>query len=172
MARIAKVKLKDGNVHIHEMSGEGTAIESRTEHKIYGQPHPDFTSALDERIKHARGILEWGPGQYQNRVRVTGVSWSMSEDTGVEGAVITGLVELEECDSPFSFNTPHMPFEQYSETGQTKLMPEETRDALEAFRGEAYQFLHKGKRAQLDLFDAGTSKSEPTIFDATPAGAH
>lgn len=168
MPRIAKVKYKDGQVIIVERAGEGTTAESETTHKIYATPHPDFLSAMDELVKAVREILEWSSSQYETRIRVTGVTWSFSEGTGVEGAVITGLVGLEECDSPFSFNTPHMPFEQYSEGGASKLMPGHVVDMLEAFRTEANAYLHKGKRSQADLFDTRTD--DKPIFDNTPGG--
>lgn len=151
MSRIAKIKNKDGRVQIVSIEGEGTTNEAETLHKIYDEPHDDFRKAMSSLEAHARDILQWPVEYAKDRVRITGVSYSFSENTGVEGAVITGLVDLDTSDSPFSFNTPHLAFEQYSETGAAKLMPEEAQDALELLRKEALAFL-KGKRAQSSLF--------------------
>ncbi|WP_414461752.1 hypothetical protein [Hyphomicrobium sp. DY-1] len=152
MSRIAKIKFKDGLWQIVEISGEGSHVESETTHKIYEEPHPDLPAALAGLVSHAREILEWPTSYADNRVRITGVSFSHSEDTGVEGAVITGFVDLDTSDSPFSFNTPHLPFEQYKEGNTAKLMPDGAIDALENLRTEAAKFL-KGKRAQGNLFE-------------------
>lgn len=165
MPRIAKIKYKDGTVHILEKSGEGSLVESETQHKICAEPHPDFRNAMDELVKHVRDILGWPSTLYPSRIRITGVSYSMSEDTGVEGAVMSGLVELDASDSPFSFNTPHLPFEQYSETGVSKLMPEDAVESLNELRREARLFL-EGKRSQGDLFAANDGKAR-AAGDAT-----
>lgn len=149
--RIAKLKIKDGTVVIKEFVGEGTSNERETLHTVYESPHPDLHTAMGALVAHVRAILEWPSNYAENRISVTGVSWSKSEDTQVEGAVMTGLVSLESTDSPFSFNTPHMPFEQYADGNSAKLMPEDAQDALEAVRKEARLFLG-GKRQQGDLF--------------------
>jgi len=151
--RIAKVKIKEGLVTIVETAGLGTADESETTRKIYADPHPDFRKTMEDLEPHVRGILGWPSSYAENRIRISGVSFSFSEKTGVEGAVMSGLVDLDASDSPFSFNTPHLAFAPYCETGSGKLMPDDAIDALEALRAEALAFL-KGKRAQADLFDA------------------
>lgn len=149
--RIAKLKVKDGTVVIKEFVGEGTSNERETLHTVYEAPHPDLHTAMAALIPHVRGILEWPANYADNRISVSGISWSLSDETQVEGAVITGLVHLETADSPFSFNTPHMPFEQYAEGNTAKLMPKDAQDALQELRKEARLFLN-GKRNQGDLF--------------------
>lgn len=151
MSRIAKIKIKDGQVFIVEISGEKTTTETETAHKVYASPHPDFDTAMSGLEEHVRDILGWPPSYAKDRIRIVGVSFSFSETTDVEGAVISGLVSLDKSDSPFSFNTPHLPFEQYSPSGASKLMPDEAKDALEELRREARAFL-KGKRNQGSLF--------------------
>lgn len=151
MSRIAKIKLKDGTVLILDISGQGTANEIETTHKIYAEPHKDFSDAMDALVAQARDILDWPASYAQGRIRITGVSFSFSEDTKVEGAVMTGLVNVDKADAPFSFNTPHLPFDQYNPGGVAKTMPEDAVEALNILREEARAFL-KGKRSQGDLF--------------------
>ena len=67
------------------------------------------------------------------------------------GAVMTGQVALDTSDAQFNFNTPHLPFDQYSETGNSPIMPEPAQRALEKMQAEAEAFV-SGKRAQGDLF--------------------
>lgn len=166
MSRIAKVKFKDGTVFVTEKSGEGSIVETETSHKIRSEPHADFRNALDELVQHARFILEWPSSLYPDRVRISSVSWSMSDDTGVEGAVMTGLVNLDETDSPFSFNTPHLPFDQYNPGGVAKTMPADAIEALEEFRTEVREYL-KGKRAQGDLFSEDAKSKAANDVAAT-----
>jgi hypothetical protein len=149
--RIAKIKLQDGRVHIKCIETPNPDVEKEIIHKSAERPHEDFEQAFVALIAHAREILEWPPSYAEGRIRITGASFSESED-GVEGAVITGRVELEEADAPFVFNTPHLPFDQYSETGCSKLMPTQAQAALGTLRVEAELFM-RGKRAQGDLFN-------------------
>jgi len=151
MSRIAKIKTKDGLITIIEVSGKEGSNSKTTEHKLYDDPHPDFTKAMQDLVTHVRTILEWPTSYGLGSIHIGGVSFSFSEDTEVEGAVISGSVGLDTSDSPFSFNTPHLPFEQYAEGNTAKLMPEDAQDALELLRKEAREYL-KGKRAQGSLF--------------------
>lgn len=151
MARISKIKTKDGAITIIELSGREGQNQTTTEHKFYDDPHPDFTKAMQDLVTHVRTILEWPISYALGSISIRGVSFSFSEDTEVEGAVISGQVGLNTSDSPFSFNTPHLAFEQYAEGNSAKLMPEDAIDALELLRSEASQYL-KGKRAQGSLF--------------------
>lgn len=162
--RIAKIKTKDGQITILEIANEGTTHETETTHKIYKDPHPDFVTAFSDLIPHVYTILEWPAHYAQDRVRVTGVSFSKSENTGVEGCVLTGTVVLEECDAPFCFNTPHMPFEQYNEDGMAKLFPEDAKDAVDLLREEAEKLL-KGKTSQGDLFEDQVVKDVVTAVE-------
>lgn len=151
MRRIAKIKFKDGVVTILEISGEGSPCETETLHKISADPHPDFRNAMAGLETHAREILEWPSSYAPSRIRITSVSFSLSENTGVEGATITGLVDLDTSNSPFSFNTPHLPFEQYNEGNTAPVMSDEAIEQLEDLRREARLFID-GKRTQGDLF--------------------
>lgn len=151
MARIAKIKFKDGLTTIIESSGREGSNQTTTEHKLYDDPHPDFTKAMNDLVTHVRTILEWPVSYALGSIHIRGVSFSFSEDTEVEGAVISGSVGLNTSDAPFNFNTPHLAFEQYDEGNTAKLMPDDAQDALEVLRAEAAAYL-KGKRAQGSLF--------------------
>lgn len=163
--RIAKIKQADGRLIIHSIEGEGTRNETDTVRKSAEEPHPDFIRAVIALEPHARSILEWPASYAQGRVRITGVTFSLSEGTGVEGAVMTGQVALNETDAPFVFNTPHLPFDQYSDGGAAKLMPDAAQIALDDLRQEAEAFL-RGKRAQGDMF-----ADEPKQHDGKMAAA-
>ena len=166
--RIAKLKTVDGRIHIRWIEGEGSQREKEIILKSAEHPHPDFIRAFTALEAHARAILEW-PAEYaKGRLKLSGCTWSFSESTEVEGAVITGQVLLETADAPFSFNTPHLPFDQYSETGGAKLMPAVTIDALEVVRTEAAAFID-GKRAQ-SRFDFTEVTEDGEILADKPAG--
>lgn len=150
---ISKIKLREGQVVIVISEKESDQNERETTIKSYDSPHEDFHSALEALQVHARDILQLPRDWREGQLRVTGVSFSMSEDTGVMGAVMTGQVALDTSEAPFNFNTPHLPFDQYSETGNSPIMPDAAQKALEKMQGEAEAFVN-GKRAQGDLFRA------------------
>jgi len=153
--RIAKIKQssKDKSITIIESEGSEFTDSTETKYVRYADPHPDFIKAFEALVPHVRTILKWPISYALGDIRVTGVTISESEETYVEGAVITGLVTLDTTDSPFSFNTPHLPFDQYAEGNVAKTMPEDAIEAIRALQNEAREYL-KGKRAQGDLFAA------------------
>ena len=146
--RITKVKLKDGILVVFEENQEKT--EKETVFKCAETPHPDLVLAFANLEKDVRKILHLPLNVWDCMVKITGVSFSESESTGIEGAVITGQVELENSGSPFCFNTPHLPFAPYSPGAQTPTFPEIGIRRLEKVREEAQKYM-EGKRAQLEL---------------------
>lgn len=165
--RVSKIKTADSRLIINIIEGEGTITEREVTLKSAEDPHPDLTKAFRALEQHAREILEWPASYAQGRVSITGVSFSFSEKTEVEGAVMTGQVALQAADAPLCFNTPHLPFDQYTPDGCAKLMPEEAVEALMALRVEAMRFV-QGKRLQGDLFREDTSDG---AGDRRPAAA-
>ena len=156
MKRITKVKYKAPAVEIHF---EETA-KSATKESIFKsveKPHPDLELAFAGLVRHVYEILEIPVNSWKNGINVTGASFSKSEDSGVEGAVITCQAPLDDCQSPFCFNTPHMPFEPYSEGSEAPTMDADCVQQLELVRKEADLYMG-GKRAQqeLDLAPAET----------------
>lgn len=149
--RIAKAKRKDGQLHV-ELEETDSDTERKVQLRSLGGCHPDLAAAFDEIAEHVRVILEWPSNLYASAMTVTGVSWSESENTGVEGAVISAQATLEGCNSPFCFNTPFLPFELYNEENPDQpTMPDDAIDALELLRDEVRAYI-EGKRAQGDLF--------------------
>jgi hypothetical protein len=153
-AIIKKAKFREGYLHItlEEKLGD---TEKTIAMRSAETPHEDLRLAFEALEPVAREILmlpsEWRKGEF----RIVGVSWSFSESTGVKGAVITGAVTLDTSDAPFNFNTPHLPFEPYSPTGNSPLMPDEGREALDHLEAEVKAFID-GKRAQQN-FDFGAA---------------
>jgi len=153
LSRISKVSRKGEELVITFASTDGET-DKTTIVKSRRQPHADLVAAFSGLERHVREILDVPGSVWKDAMSISGVTWSFSEDTEVEGAVITGLVSLETCTSPFCFNTPHLPFKQYSEGGNAATMPYDAIEALERLRREAKLFL-EGKGAQGDLFAGG-----------------
>jgi hypothetical protein len=148
--RISKAKLKDDQLYV-ELESTDEDTERKTSLRSLGGVHPDLDMAFLMLHPHVREILEWPDHLYDARLTITGVSWSFSETTGVEGATMVCQAEIDTCNSPFCFNTPHLPFSQYCEDGNAPIMPPDAVDALNALRAEVQAYLD-GKRAQGDLF--------------------
>jgi hypothetical protein len=148
--RITKAKIKDGQLHV-ELEGAENDTERKIQLKSLDGVHRDLSAAFDALAIHVREILEWPSNLYAGVLTVTGVSWSHSENTGVEGAVLVCQAQLDGCTSPFCFNTPHLPFSQYCEDGNAPLMPDGAQDALNVLRAEVQAYID-GKRAQMELF--------------------
>ena len=147
MATIRKVKVKDGLVEIH-----ATDVRGKTEKefilKSTEAPRPELKAAMKACEAAVRRILQFPEGWMADRLTVTGVSFSLSGD--VKGAVITGLLAVDTADAPFCLNTPHLPFDQYSPSGNSPTMHPDDIEALEQLESEAQMFLN-GTRAQLEL---------------------
>jgi hypothetical protein len=147
--RITKVKVKNGAVEIHLLELDGKT-EKESTLKSAETPSADLDVAMAELVPVVYDILALPRSWRTGAMRITGVSFSFSEETEVEGAVITGRVDLETSQAPFNFNTPHLPFDQYSAGGQAPIMPASAIDKLEKVRTEAKLYID-GKRAQMEL---------------------
>ncbi len=150
--RISKVKFKEGEwiIHTSQPLDEGDK-EGRV--RLRAQPHPDLVTAFQACEAIVREIWELPESWAKDQISVVGVSFSLSESTNVEGAVITALVTLEDTStSPGVLNTPHVPFEQYAEGGNQPTMSPKAIEILRALRREAYAYMTGKKRAQGDMF--------------------
>lgn len=114
-------------------------------------PHKDFTDAFDAVAKLARKILALPETYARNSFHVGGVSISYGKDDA-KGVVISGWINLDTANSPFFFNTPHVPYEAPSEGSSVPVVPKDGLVALNWLEHEAAEYLG-GKRAQLDMFD-------------------
>ena len=159
--KAADIELMDSWIKkVKLVKGEEVAIWTESEispdntvssiFKSREEPHYNFREAMACLDNHVRMILEV-PIDWAEEITVTSVIFSRHEKSGVMGAVIAGQAKLETAGSPFTFTTPHLPFEQYVDDGEMKLMPVETQVALTIVEGEARRFLN-GRRAQGDMF--------------------
>lgn len=148
---LKKVSVKSNGVTLKFEQGDPLQDLKATTFTSYDDPHPDLSDALDALCRVARYICEWPDKYPEQGMNITGVSFSYSESTEVRGAVITGIASLGTSTSPLCFNTPHLPFEQYSESGEAPLMPGWAIELLELVEVEAIAYL-KGKRKQGDMF--------------------
>jgi hypothetical protein len=149
--RIKSIKFAEGKVEIAGIDKSGEADEKEWTSRSFDGPHPDLTAALDKLCPEIRKLLslpaKWAEGQ----LSVMKVSWSFSETTDVEGATMTCRADLSCSDAPLIFNTPHLPYDQYSPSGNAPTMPGDLQKLLDAVKKEVAAYL-KGKRAQTDMF--------------------
>lgn len=154
---VDKLKLKATETHVIGTSGLGRVNERTVSLKSLDTPHDDLVNEAAKLVGAVREILELPDTLWEDRIKVTGVSWSFHEDSGVRGATITAQITLETTQSPLVVNTPHLPFEPYDPNAHPEavppLMPEEWQDVLNDLEAEAKLFMD-GKRAQGELFDA------------------
>jgi hypothetical protein len=148
---IKKLKLEDDGRVTVTFREKKKLDEREVTFRTHEMPRPDLVAALQELHKGVRELLELPPNRCGNGVRVTGVTWSLSENTGVRGAVLIAQADIEASDAPFNIVTPHLPCEQYSEGGQSPLMPDGIQAMLDTLEIEAMAFVDGKKRAQLSL---------------------
>ncbi len=148
--RISKITYKGDGVIVHV---EETIDDSKSKSIVFksiDKPHPDFLNALRNLESLVRHILALPEDWFKNQIGITQVSYSYSDKTEVKGAVITGIVNIHASESPFCFNTPHIPYEQYSDTAESPVMPSFGITLLDKFESEAAEYMN-GKSAQLNL---------------------
>ncbi len=145
-----KVTLKEGRIQVHfrEKKGfdEKQIVFSSNEH-----PHPDLREALQSLHAGVRNICEFPDNWCRDKIAITGISWSLSEGTGVRGACLIAQVDIEAADAPLNIVTPHLPFEQYSASGCSPLMPDAVQAMLDTLEIEAMAFVSGTKRQQLSF---------------------
>lgn len=148
---LKKVHYKDDVVTMIFKSMDTSMGDIETTEKCHDKPTRDFIRALHNLEKAVRTILQLPDNYGYLRMSIGSVTWSYSEDTDVRGAVISATLGLDTSNSPFCFNTPHLPFSEYSEGSNQPIMPLECRELLDDLQRET--ILYKdGKRAQGDLF--------------------
>ena len=150
--RVTKVSYKKGDWTVETTHTYGKT-EKAVRFKSRETCHPDLSVAFNKLVGSVREICEFPDSLYAGKITIGGVSWSLSENTGVEGAVLSFLVELEGSNAPAAWNTPHLPYDQYNEEGpEQPTLPADTVEALEILRREALAYAKGEKRAQSDLF--------------------
>lgn len=149
--RIKKVKFDGSLVEITTERTWGVGNEKLSTLKSYDQPTEAFEAAFRAFPPAVRRLLDLPERWAEGALKVLSVSFSWSESTSVQGATITCRADLKCATSPLIFNTPHLPYAQYSEGGEQPLMPDELIELLDDLEGQAGRYL-AGERAQGDLF--------------------
>jgi hypothetical protein len=149
--RISKVKLDGPRVEISGKSTWGVGNEREWIMRAVEEPDPAFPASLAALPPEIRKLLGLPTGWAADALKVISISFSWSETTEVRGASICCRADLECATSPLIFNTPHLPYAQYSEGGEQPLMPDDLRELLEEVEHQAERYL-AGARAQEDLF--------------------
>lgn len=149
--RIKSLKLEGTRVEIIGVDTWGVGNEKEWSFRCVEEPSPDMPKAFEALIPEIKDLLELPQDWADQAFKVLKVSWSWAEGPGVEGATMTCRADLECANSPLILNTPHLPFGQYSETGNQPEMPGKLIELLDAVKAEAWAYLN-GKRAQGDLF--------------------
>lgn len=151
-SRFTKIKINGGGVilHLEEKMDENNSRD--VVFKSADSPHSDFTEAMARVALYARLMLGLPEDYARNSFHVGGVSLSYGKDDA-KGVVISGWINLTSTNSPFFFNTPHLPYTKPSESSTVPVVPAEGLLALNLLEYEAAAYL-SGKRAQLDMFDA------------------
>lgn len=151
--RLRSVKYDDGEIEIagHE-EHQATSDKKEIVLRSTEEPRPEFLAPFKDLVFEVRKLIDVPPNWCAGELVVKKVVWSYSEKTGVSGATICCQAKLDCADAPLVFNTPHLPFEQYSDGGNAPLMPKGIVALLEALEVEARAFL-AGSRAQGNLFE-------------------
>jgi hypothetical protein len=159
---IKKFKVGDP-ARIVVLSDIGTPTEKETRITIKEDLHPDVYHLLNALLPFVREVLmlpedypkptSYDPDASECSIRISGVNWSLHEETEIKGIIITAVVVLATSNSPLIVNTPHLPFEPYSLTSpNTPCFPKEGQKVLKRLE-EEIQRIMSGKRAQGGLFD-------------------
>lgn len=116
------------------------------------EPAPVFKRALQNLAQHVIDICELSD-EAPESFTVLGVS--LSDTEGISGVTITALKELAHSNAPLVLNTPHKPFEPYTEgVEDPNCLTDDQIEAVEILIEAARDYL-RGKRAQGDLFSSG-----------------
>ena len=134
-----KYEHKTGAVTVeYEQLFEGTD-DIKITLKSNDKPLSELIEKLDSLSRQVEIICDL-PNGYCNHAEIRGVSFSHTN--GVLGAVITALIPLTNANSPMVINTPHLPSEQYSEGGQSPLLPQKATYALKEILGLVEKYIN------------------------------
>lgn len=151
--RICKIKIgKDDNERetVTVKMEEPDHCGGYTSHLIEcrDSPHSDLRSAL-----HAMAEFLLVHCEFPTTWAVSVISCTITHTNEVQGLVITGRRDLENCNAPLIINTPHYTREPYNEDDESDngIFSGSCGDAIDILEKEALAFVD-GKRSQGDLF--------------------
>jgi hypothetical protein len=112
-------------------------------------PHPDLRKALAAMADHLVTHCEF-PSTWVHDIGVIGCTITHTNE--VQGLVITGRRELENCNAPLIINTPHYTREPYNEDDDSDMaiFSGSCGDDLDILEHETLAYVD-GKREQLKL---------------------
>ena len=124
-------------------------------------PKPSFDVALQALLEDVLMITQHD-ATYGEGMRVRSVSLSLSEKTGVRGAVVTALKPLDIANAPLALHTPHLVSEGASDdeggadakpNDKTGIMPAGMWDRIEELETEAWSYLagNRAPKAQTEM---------------------
>ena len=170
---LSKVKLKDGRLDVHYEVTETVGNESYT-NKYHVESakdiHPDLRECFDRlrpimgRVfnitsflsmvetddfkanKNQKEVARNFADEMLKNIKVRGVSYSGQDDN--VGVVLTGLFTVSN-NQKTAINSPRLKFNT-----ETFGFEEELEEIVADIENEVYEFLFKGKKAQLELFGA------------------
>lgn len=150
---LKKVKyIPDGNVHasiiMEEIRGD-EIYNNKSKIESNKLPHPDFVNLLTQIIPMAKRVFMYGEDQ---SVQVTGLSITGFEET--KAVIITALV-MAPAGIMMAINTHKIEL-----SSDIYAFEEELSDITDKIEKEVFEYLFKGKKAQLDLFPMGDAGDE------------
>lgn len=110
---------------------------------------PSFYEALKKLAAHVVEMCEL-PEEYEDRIKVKGVSFSYGGENEVMGATISAQMELENSYQNLNINTPHKASDMYSpnaEPDEMQLLTSDCIEDLEKLQDECRAYI-RGDRAQ------------------------
>jgi hypothetical protein len=110
---------------------------------------PSFYEALEKLAAHVVEMCEL-PEEYEDRIKVKGVSFSYGGENEVMGATISAQMELENSYQNLNINTPHKASDMYApnaEPDEMQLLTSDCIEDLEKLQDECRAYI-KGDRAQ------------------------
>lgn len=138
--------IPDGNVNasfiMQEIRGD-EIYHNKNKLESNKLPHPDLTALLTQMILIAKRVFMYGEDQ---SVQVTGLSITGFEET--KAVIITALV-MAPAGVMMAINTHKIEL-----SGDIYAFEEELSSITDKIEKEVFEYLFKGKKAQLELFDS------------------
>lgn len=111
----------------------------------YDKPLEGFVSALDALTQDVLTICQFSE-DYGISMQIRSVS--LSRTNGILGAVITCFKELDTSYAPLVINTPHLPYQPYSDgDDNAPVLPSGCKERIEKLISEAEKYIN-GDRAE------------------------
>jgi hypothetical protein len=175
---ITKIKLTgEGKVEIRSPRPQG---QSEDDMLLTSSDTPldEFTDALNALapdVARMVGIPDAFVAEYARTIRVTGATWSWSENQG-NGVMIMAQKTLQNVNSPLILNTPLHFYGDGDDENVVCNLPVETPDRLETLRAAASRFVNgERKQGQLNLGDEagkGVRKAVKKMQDTAKSGGY